>query len=116
MAKAFAKLKTIRIAPRKVRLVADLIRGKKVSDARDILAFTSKGCSPIVGKLLESAVANAEDVASQKRERIDPDEMIISTILVNEGPTIHRFRPAARGRATRIRKRTCHIELEISDR
>ncbi len=115
MATANAKVKTIRIAPRKVRLVADLIRGKRVSDALSILLFTDKASAPIVRKVLESAVANAENAAAEQRQRIDTDDMRISTIMVNEGPTMRRFRPGPRGRAMRIRKRTSHIELTISD-
>jgi large subunit ribosomal protein L22 len=115
MATAVARVKNIRIAPRKVRLVADLVRGKKVSDARDILFFTTKGSAPIVRKCLDSACANAEHKAAENDGRIDPDEMIIKTIRVDEAATLKRFRPVSRGRAAQIRKRSCHIELIISD-
>jgi len=115
MASAYAKLRGARIAPRKARLVADLIRGRKVAEARDILLFTQKASAPIIRKILESAVANAENEALESRERVDTDEMKVTFVQVNEGPTIRRFRPAPRGRAVRIRKRTCHIELSISD-
>lgn len=115
MAQAIARGRTIRIAPRKVRLVADLIRGKKVLEARDILTVTNKACAPILKKILESAVANAENTAAETRERIDTDEMRISMIQVGEGLTIKRFRPAPRGRAVKIRKRTSHVDLVISD-
>lgn len=115
MAQAIASVRMVRVAPRKARYVADLIRGKKVAEARDILLFTPKAASPVIRKVLESAVANAENRAAENRERIDTDEMIVSKILVNEGMTIKRFQPAPRGRALMIRKRTSHIELVISD-
>lgn len=115
MASAVARTKFVRIAPRKVRLVADLIRGKKVMEARDILAYTVKGASPVLAKLLNSAVANAESKAAETRERIDSDDMVISELLVDEGPVMKRMRMQSRGRAVRIRKRMSHIELKISD-
>ena len=115
MASAKAIAKFVRVAPRKARLVADLVRGKKVSEARAMLQFTQKGAAPLVGKLLASAVANAESVAAERDERIDSDEMIISDIQVQDGPTMRRFQPSARGRAGRIRKRSSHISMEISE-
>ena len=115
MSSAIARGRFIRISPRKVRLVADLIRGKRVSEARDILGFTLKSGAPIIGKILASAVANAESKAAEQQERIDSDEMVIKTIEVNDGPTMRRFRAAARGRGVRIRKRSCHIDMVISD-
>lgn len=115
MAEATARAKFIRIAPRKVRLVADLIRGRKVAEARDILRYTVKGAAPVLGKLLASAVANAESKAAETRERIDTDEMRVASVLVDGGPTLRRFQPATRGRAVRIRKRTSHIQLVIAD-
>ena len=115
MAAAIARGKWLRIAPRKVRLVADMIRGKTVSDARTILQYTLKRGAPIVGKVLESAVANAESAATERRERIDTDDMIITRIYVDEGPTQKRYQPQPRGRAARIRKRTSHVTVAISD-
>lgn len=115
MALARASLKGVSIPPRKARLVADLIRGKKVAEARDILVFTPKASSPVIRKVLESAVANAENTAAEARERVDTDEMVVRRIVVNEGRTLRRIRPAARGRAVPRRKRFSHIELEISD-
>ncbi len=111
---AIARAKHLRVSPRKLRLVADLIRGKKVAEARDILQFTVKGGSPLLSKVLDSAVANAESKAAEKRERIDTDEMVISKIQVNDGLTLKRFRSAPRSRAVRIRKRMSHVELIIS--
>jgi len=115
MASAIARARTVRLGPRKMRLVADLIRGKKVAEARDILMFTRRAAAPIIRKVLDSAVANAENKAAEEGQRIDPDEMRIVNIQVNEGVTIKRFRPAARGRAVKIRKRTSHLELVIQD-
>lgn len=114
MAVASAKVKNLSIAPRKVRLVADLIRGKKVGVARNMLQVSLKGSALPMRKLLDSAVANAENEAQMNEVRIDADEMVISRIVVNEGRTLRRFNAAARGRAVRIRKRSCHIELHIS--
>ncbi|NIA14560.1 MAG: 50S ribosomal protein L22 [Nitrospiraceae bacterium] len=116
MAAAVARAKYVRIAPRKVRLVADLIRGKKVSEARTILQFTVKRAGPILSKILESAVANAESVAADTHDRIDTDEMVVKTILVDGGPTLRRFSPQPRGRATRIRKRSSHVTLRIAEK
>ena len=115
MAATTARAKYLRIAPRKVRLVVDMIRGKKVSEARTILEFTVKRSAPIVSKLLASAVANAESLAAEKRERIDTDDMIVKTVFVDGGPTARKFQPQPRGRAARIRRRTSHITLSISD-
>ncbi len=116
MASAIAKLKNLSIAPRKVRLAADLIRGKKVAEARDTLQFLLKNSALPLRKLLDSAVANAENAATLRHEQIDADEMIIAKIIVNEGRTLQRFQPAPRGRAARIRKRTSHVELVIADK
>lgn len=115
MATAVARVKRVRIAPRKMRLVADLIRGKKVAEARDILFFTSKGSAPVIRKALDSAVANAEHAAAENEGQVDTDEMIVKTIRVDEAETLKRFRAAARGRAAHIRKRSSHIEIIISD-
>jgi large subunit ribosomal protein L22 len=95
-------------------LVADLIRGKKVSEARDILEFTHKAAAPVLGKVLASAVANAESRAAETRERIDSDEMVITQLLVDDGRTMKRWWTAPRRRATPIRKRSSHIRLVIS--
>ena len=115
MATAIARGKYLGIAPRKVRLVADMIRGKTVSEARDILTYTVKGSAPILGKLLASAVANAESRAAETRERVDTDEMVVKSIRVDGGPVTKRYRPVPRGRAVPIRKRSSHIELSITD-
>jgi large subunit ribosomal protein L22 len=108
---ASAYARYIRIAPRKVQLVMDLIRGKQVGEAIAILRHTPKAASPIVEKLLNSAVANAEHNHS-----LDPNNLVISQAYVNQGPTIKRFRPRAMGRASRINKRTSHITLVVSEK
>lgn len=116
MAQAVARAKNLRVAPRKVRILADLIRGKRVADARNILEFSLKGAGRELGKVLESAVANAEFVATEQNQRIDTDEMVITHVMVDGGRVMRRYRPAPRGRAVRIRKRSSHVELIIADK
>jgi large subunit ribosomal protein L22 len=105
-----AVAKYIRISPQKVRLVADLVRGKKVEDALNILMFTPKGSAPVIAKLLKSAVANAG-----QKEGVDVDTLVVKQISVNEGPTMKRFRPRAMGRGTRILKRMSHISITVEE-
>ena len=116
MATAKASVHQASIPPRKARLVADLIRGKNVAEAREILYYTARASAPVIRKVLESAVASAENAAAEARARIDTDEMIVSSILVNEGRTLRKWRPAARGRAVPRRKRSSHIELVITEK
>ncbi len=104
-----AKAKYVRIAPRKVRLVADQIRGLEVERAVSLLTFSPRGASVPLLKLLKSAAANAEN-----NNDLDPEDMLISSVSVDEGPTMRRYRPRARGRATRIEKRSCHITISLS--
>src|SRR4051794_12326247 len=108
-AKSIARF--VRIAPRKVQLVIDLIRGKQVGEAIAILRHTPKAASPIVEKVLNSAIANAEHNYS-----MDPNNLVISQTFVNQGPTMKRFRPRAMGRASRINKRTSHITVVVSEK
>ncbi|MCZ8523767.1 MULTISPECIES: 50S ribosomal protein L22 [Paenibacillus] len=108
-AKAIARY--VRIAPRKAQLVVDLIRGKQVGEAIAILRHTPKSASPIVEKLLNSAIANAEHNYS-----MDVNSLVVSTATVDQGPTLKRFRPRAMGRASRINKRTSHITLVVSEK
>ncbi|WP_414049068.1 50S ribosomal protein L22 [Macrococcus animalis] len=108
-AKAVAR--TIRIAPRKVRLVLDLIRGKEVAEAIAILKLTNKATSPVVEKLLMSALANAEH-----NYDMNVDTLIVKEAYANEGPTLKRFRPRAQGRASAINKRTSHITIVVGDK
>lgn len=108
---ATASARFIRIAPRKVQLVVDLIRGKEVGEAIAILRHTPKAASPVVEKILNAAIANAEHNHS-----LNPEELVISQAYVNQGPTMKRFRPRAMGRASRINKRTSHITLVVSEK
>lgn len=105
-----AVAKTVRIAPRKVRLILDLVRGKEVGEAISILKLTNKRSSPVVEKLVKSAVANAEH-----NYDMDIDNLYISEIYADEGPTLKRFRPRAQGRATKINKRTSHITVVVEE-
>ena len=105
-----AKTRFIRIAPRKVRLVVDMVRGKKVGDALSILQFTQKRGAKVVSKLLSSAVANAENQGD-----IDIDTLYIKKIFVDQGPTLKRFKPRAMGRATMIQKKTSHISVTLDE-
>ncbi len=102
--------KYLRISPRKVKLVIDLVKEKKVEDAVNILSFTPKKAAGIIKKAVNSAAANAVE-----NHGMSEDDLFISKIYVNEGPILKRFRPRARGRATRIRKRTSHITVIVSD-
>ena len=105
-----AKLTGAQISAQKVRLVADQIRGKNVEEALDILEFSNKKGADVIKKILNSAIANAEH-----NEGADVDELKISTIFVDEGRTLKRLRPRAKGRADRILKRSCHITVKVSD-
>lgn len=107
-AKAHARY--IRISPRKVKLVIDLIRGKSVGEAIAILRHTPRAASPVVEKLLNSAIANAEH-----NYQMDPNSLVISQVYVNPGPIMKRFRARSRGSAARINKRTSHITIVVSD-
>jgi large subunit ribosomal protein L22 len=100
-----------RVSPRKARLVVDTIRGKSASEASTILRFTTKGAAEIVGKVLDSAVANAEH-----NLKVKPDTLFVSAAFVDEGPTLKRIKPRAMGRAFRIRKRTSHITVVVKQR
>ena len=105
-----ARLRGARLSAQKARLVADLIRGKKVEEALDILTFSPKKAARVIKKVLESAIANAEH-----NEGADVDELRVSSIYVDEGLTLKRIKPRAKGRADRIRKRTCHITVKLAD-
>jgi ribosomal protein L22 len=105
-----AKARYVRCAPRKARLVVDHIRGKSAEEARAILVHTPRAASRDVLKLLDSAIANAES-----NHELGADELRISKVFVDEGPTLKRFRPRALGRATRIRKRTSHMTIHLTN-
>ncbi len=103
-----AIVRYVRISARKVKVVIDLIRGKSVAEAKAILMYTPKAASAVVEKLLDSAVANAENNLELSR-----DNLYVAEVFANQGPTLKRFRPRAQGRATRIRKRTSHITIVL---
>ncbi len=108
---ASATLKYARISSRKVKIVADLIRGKDADEALAIVKFTPKASSEIIEKLLKSAIANAENNHGMKHEKLH-----VAEIYANQGPTLRRIRPAAKGSAVRIRKRTSHITIVLKER
>ncbi|MEZ5524902.1 MAG: 50S ribosomal protein L22 [Pseudomonadales bacterium] len=105
-----SRLKGAQISAQKVRLVADQIRGKAVGEALEILQFSNKKGAALVKKVLDSAVANAEH-----NEGADIDDLKVSTIFVDEGMTMKRVKPRAKGRADRILKRSCHITVKVAD-
>lgn len=105
-----AKLKNARLSPQKGRLIVDLVRGLPVDKALNILTYTPKKGAQIVQKVLNSAIANAEH-----NEGADIDELIVSTVYVDEGPVYKRMQARAKGRGNRILKRTCHITVKVSD-
>ena len=106
-AKAIARY--VRVSPRKARIVVDLVRGKSVEQAREILAFTNRAIAETVEKCLNSAVANAEN-----QYHVDADALYVKTCFVDEGPTMKRIRPRAKGSASRINKRMSHITVVVA--
>lgn len=108
---ARAVARHVRISPRKARQVVDLIRGKSLKEAMAILEYTPKAASEIVAKVVRSAAANAEN-----NYDMNPDDLFVSEAYVDQGPTMKRIRPRARGMADRIRKRTSHITVVVAER
>lgn len=108
-----AVLRLARVSPRKARLVADLIRGRDVGDALELLGFTEKKSATLFKRLVESAVANAEYVAERANRKVDIDSLYVSQVFVDAGPTLRRFRPRARGMATKVLKKTSHITVVL---
>lgn len=106
-----AKLRNYRVSPRKARLVVDLVRGKHVQTALDILKVTNKKTAPTLSKILSSALANVMSGST-----VDVERLVISDAFVDEGPTMKRFIPRARGRASPIRKRMSHITIKLEER
>ena len=106
-----AKGRFIRISPQKIRLVMEQVRGKKVEEALNLLSFAPQKGARILKKLLDSAVANAQQNAD-----VDVDSLYISKVYADEGPTLKRWRPRAQGRATRIRKRTSHLTIILDEK
>jgi large subunit ribosomal protein L22 len=106
-----AKFRYARVSPQKARLLADMIRGLPVEEARNVLEFSNKKAAGMVKKVLDSAIANAEH-----NQGMDIDELKVSTVYVDEGPTMKRLMARAKGRANRIFKRTSHIVVKVSER
>ena len=106
-----ARVSYVRIAPRKARLVIDLVRGKRVEDALTILTFTRKRAAKVVKDLIQSAVANANEKGG-----VDVDSLYVKSISVDGGPSLKRFRPAPQGRAHPFVKRTCHINVSLAEK
>ena len=107
-----AEARYIRISPRKARLVVDLIRGRQVGEALNILRFTKKRAAPIVEKVLRSAIANAEHLSPE----VDVDQLYVAEAYVNEGPRLRRIRPASMGRAHLYRRRYAHITIKVAEK
>ena len=116
MAEARAFQRSTRQSPYKMRLVIDQIRGKDVNEALALLKFSKKHAARQIAKVLNSAVANAEFRAREANESIDVDQLYVKHAIINEGPKLKRFMPAAQGRATPIQKRTSHVEIVVSER
>lgn len=115
-AQARAIHRMTRQSPYKMRLVIDQIRGQNVNDALALLKFSKKHAAVQIAKVLQSAVANAEQAARAANEPLDVDRLVVKHAVVNEGPKLKRFMPAAMGRATPIQKRTSHIEIIVAER
>ena len=116
MAESRAIQRTARQSPYKMRLVIDQIRGKDVNEALTILKFSKKHAAKQIEKVLNSAVANAENKARAANESIDTDALFVKHAVVNEGSKLKRYMPAAQGRATQVIKRTSHIEIVVAER
>jgi large subunit ribosomal protein L22 len=101
----------VRVSPRKVRLVMDEVRGKKVEDALNMLTFAPQKGARLLRKLIQSAVSNA-----QHNSNLDPDSLVVKTVFADEGPVLKRFIPRAQGRATPIRKRTSHLTVILDEK
>ena len=113
---AHATQRSARQSPYKMRLVIDEIRGRDVNEALSYLTFSKKHAAKQIEKVLRSAVANAEHAAREQNEPLDVDALFVSRAVINEGPKLKRFMPAAMGRATPIQKRTSHVEIVVSAR
>jgi len=106
-----AKLKSVRLSPQKTRLLADMVRGKNVQEALNILKFSPQRPADVVAKLVRSAIANAE-----QKGVADVDRLFVKTVFVDQGPVLKRFMPRAQGRATKIRKPTSHITVVLDEK
>jgi large subunit ribosomal protein L22 len=111
-----AEMRYLRVSPQKARLVLDLIKGRKVEEARNTLAFTKKRVAAHVGKLLQSALDNANFLASEKNIDVEIDNLYVKSAIANDGPRMKRIRPAPQGRAYRYQRRIAHITLVLAER
>src|SRR3954471_3281783 len=111
-----AKAMYIRVSPQKARLVLDLIKGRRVENALNTLAFTKKGIAPTIHKLLRSALENANYLSQEKGLDIDLDRLVVTRAIANEGPRMKRIRPAPMGRAYRYQRRISHIEIALAEK
>jgi large subunit ribosomal protein L22 len=105
-----------RVSPQKARLVLELIKGRRVEDAVNTLAFTKKGIAPAIGKLLRSAIENANYLGQEKGLDVDVDQLYVKRAIANDGPRMKRIRPAPMGRAYRYQRRMAHIEIALAER
>jgi large subunit ribosomal protein L22 len=113
---AVASLRFARVSARKARLVADAVRGRDAGEALDMLTFLEKKTAPLLRKLVESAIANAEHAAERDSRTLDIDTLYIKDVQVGQGASLRRFRPRAQGRATPILKKTAHITVTLAER
>jgi large subunit ribosomal protein L22 len=111
-----AEMRYLRVSPQKARLVLELIKGRRVEDARNTLLFTKKRVAAHVGKLLQSALDNANFLSAEKNLDVDIDNLYVKSAVANDGPRLKRIRPAPQGRAFRYQRRISHIELVLADR
>ena len=111
-----AKLNYVRVSPQKARLVLDLIKGRKVEEARNTLLYTKKRVAAPIGKLLQSALDNANFLSAEKNLDVDIDNLYVKSAIANDGPRMKRIRPAPQGRAYRYQRRIAHIQLVLADR
>ena len=111
-----AEMRYLRVSPQKARLVLDLIKGRRVEEARNTLAFTKKRVAAHVGKLLQSALDNANFLSAEKNLDVEIDNLYVKSAIANDGPRMKRIRPAPQGRAYRFQRRISHIELILAER
>ena len=111
-----AEAKFQRVSPQKARLVLELIKGRRVADALDTVAFTKKGVAPLVEKVLRAAIQNANYLSQERDLDVDVDNLYVKTALANEGPRMKRIRPAPMGRAFRYQRRMAHIVISVAER
>ncbi len=111
-----AEARFMRVSPQKARLVLDLIKGQKVEDARNTLLFTKKRVAPTIGKLLQSAIDNANFLSTEKNLDVDLDQLYVKSAIASDGPRMKRIRPAPMGRAFRYVRRIAHLEIVLAER